>query len=422
MSKKTNSRIAKFYHKNLGQRLSLLQSFAQLSTSDIELLKSFSALDFDAANRMIENVISVMPIPLGIAPNFLINKKDYLIPMATEEPSVIAAASYAAKLARPTGGFTVHATDPIMIGQIQMIGIPNMMHALHVVHKYKKELIAVANEQDHILIRQGGGVEDIQARTIETHRGQMLIIDIFINVQDAMGANIANTMAESLAPRIEKLTGGHARLKIVSNLATRRIVTAHATWSPDGIGEEVIERILDAHAWAEADPYRCATHNKGIMNGIDAVALATGNDVRAIEAGAHAFAALAPKGYKPLTHYYCNNNGELVGTLQLPLAVGIVGGVTQSHPIAQVCLKILGIHTATELAHVMAVVGLAQNFGALRALVSEGIQRGHMRLHSKNVAINAGVPKLLIDKIAEIMVYEEHISVERAQELLHKLS
>ena len=414
-----NSRISGFYKKTHKQRLNKLKEFSQLKNKDIYALKNSNVLHFASANRMVENVISTIPMPLGIATNFIINKKNYLIPMATEESSVIAATSYAAKLARPSGGFCTKNSPPIMIGQIQLKNIKNIRLTKQKIQKYKQELLALANKQDPILISVGGKAFDLKCKEIKTNRGHMLSIHLLINVQDAMGANIANTMTEAIAPQIEKITGGKIGVKIVSNLATYRIVKAKSIWYKEVISSQVIEDILDVYAFAQADHFRCATHNKGIMNGIDGIAIATGNDFRAIEAGAHSFAALN-QSYKPLTHYYKNNDGHLVGIIKLPLAVGIVGGITQSHPIAKICLKILGVKTSSELARVMAAVGLAQNFAALRALVCEGIRKGHMRLHSRNIAINAGVPKSLVDTIAQKMIEEENISLLNAKNLLQK--
>jgi hydroxymethylglutaryl-CoA reductase len=415
-----SSRIKEFYHKTYTERLRIIKEFASLSNTEIDHLKNLSALTFKAANRMVENVISTMPIPLGIATNFLINNKDYLIPMATEEPSVIAAASYGAKLARTTNGFTTTATAPIMIGQIQVVNIPNINNAINNINENKTYIIEIANKQDPILIAAGGGVHDITSRIIKTSRGTMLIIHLLVNVQDAMGANIITAMAEKITPTIEKLTKANVRLRIVSNLATHRIVTSSATWIRKDIGENTIESILDACALAQEDPFRCATHNKGVMNGIDAVVIATGNDFRAVEAGAHGFASLQ-NAYKPLTNYYKNKDGDLVGKIELPMAVGIIGGITQIHPTAKISLKILDVKNSCELAQVIATVGLAQNLAALKALVTEGIQRGHMKLHSKNIAISAGVQNGEVEQVAQIMVRENNISIARAKEILKQL-
>lgn len=413
------SQVHGFYKKSHSRRLEIIKNFSSLSDKEVELLKNFNSIDFGTANRMVENVLSVMPIPLGVAANFLINKKEYFIPMATEESSVIAAASYAAKLARPSGGFTAKASSPIMIGQIQLKKISNLDEAIQVVEKNKTELLNLANTCDDVLIEVGGGATDLFCKPFFTSRGKMLLVHILVDVRDAMGANIVNRMAEHITPLLEKISGGTVGIRIVSNLSVNRMVESEATWKKADLGEQLIEDILDAYELALVDPFRCATHNKGIMNGIDAVAIATGNDFRAIEAGAHAFATIDNNGsYKPLTSYHKNDVGDLVGKIRIPLAAGIVGGIIRSHPIAQICIKILGLTSASELAEVMGSVGLAQNFAALRALASEGILRGHMRLHSKNIAIAAGAPKELIDKIAHQMISEDNISVGYARELI----
>lgn len=422
MNDKT-SRVHGFYKKTHDQRLDFITNFSSLSHEEVTLLKRFAslppeiALDFASANRMVENVISVMPVPLGVAPNFLINSKNYLVPMAIEESSVIAAASNAAKLARAGGGFTATATPPIMIGQIHLTSIPDADYAIAAIEQHKQELLAAASGCDPVLIGVGGGACDIVCRRLAP---RMLMIHLLVDVQDAMGANIVNTMAEHITERLEKITGGTAGVRIVSNLSVHRMVQAQAVWKKELLSDALIKNIIEIYKLAIIDPYRCATHNKGIMNGIDAVALATGNDFRAIEAGVHAYAALGKNGYRPLTQYTTSKNGDLLGTLELPLAVGIVGGIIQAHPMSQVCLKILNVQSASELACVMGAVGLGQNFAALRALASEGISRGHMRLHSKNITVNAGVPRELVDVIAQQMINEENISVSRARELLIK--
>lgn len=375
------SNIHGFYKKTHDQRLQIIKKFSELSSEESIRLKLCEALDFERANRMIENVVSSLPVPLGIAPHFLINGKDYLVPMAIEEASVVAAAAYAAKLARFGGGFSVTATCPVMIGQIQLRSVFDVTKAIRAIEAAKQELLALANSGDPVLVGVGGGARDLVCRQVCTSRGTMLIVHLLVDVKDAMGANIVNVMGERITTQLERVTGGRAGLRIVSNLAVHRMVHARAVWSKELLGKDVIEDILDAYEWAKVDPFRCATHNKGIMNGIDAVALATGNDFRAIEAGAHAYAAL--DGYKPLSSYKKDEHGSLVGELELPLAVGTVGGITQYHPVTRVCLKILSIANACELASVMGAVGLAQNFAALRALVCEGISKGHMRLHMR---------------------------------------
>lgn len=422
------SDISGFYKKSIEERIEIVKNFAGLTDEEVSLLKKTGALDIETANRMIENVISCFPLPLGIATNFLINGKDYLIPMVIEEPSVVAAASNAAKLCRETGGFQTESTDPIMIGQIQVCKLKDPEKAKEKVLEHKYELLELANSEDSVLVNLGGGAKDLEARILETKRGKMLIIHLLVNVLDAMGANAVNTMAETIAPRIEQLTQGKVLLRIISNLAIHRLAKASAVWSKDALeesvkgrmkGEEVVDAIIEAYTFAESDIYRCATHNKGIMNGVDAVVIATGNDFRAIEAGAHAYAAL--QGYKPLTHYEIDKEGNLVGNIEIPVAVGVIGGATRTHPLAKICRKILGITTAKELGEILAAVGLAQNLAALRALATEGIQRGHMKLHAKNIAIIAGAKGELIDEVAERMISEGNIKVSRAKEILEEI-
>ncbi|MGD0330049.1 MAG: hydroxymethylglutaryl-CoA reductase, degradative [Nitrososphaeria archaeon] len=415
------SQFSGFYKLSLEEKLEIVKEFSGLSEDEVLQLKTSSALKMDSAERMIENVIGIMPVPLGVAVNFLINGRDFLVPMAIEEPSVVAAASNAARMARIKGGFLASSTEPIMISQIQVIKIEDPFQGKNEVFNRKADIIKLANEQDPFLVSVGGGVRDIGAKVIDTIRGKMLIVELYVDCKDAMGANVVNTMAEAVAPLIEEITGGTVLLRIVSNLATFRLARASATFEKDVLGgEDVVDAILDAYAFAEADPYRCATHNKGIMNGITAVVLATGNDTRAIEAGAHAYAA-RNGGYGSLTKWEKNRLGDLVGFIELPLAVGIVGGATKSNPIAKICTKILGIRSATELGEVIASVGLAQNFAALRALATEGIQKGHMKLHARNIAIMAGATGELADKIAEKMVQEGKVRIDKAKEILEKV-
>jgi hydroxymethylglutaryl-CoA reductase len=404
----------------LKERLRALEDFAGLNKEEIKILSNKGTLG-KIGERMIENVIGTMPLPLGIATNFLINGKDYLIPMAIEEPSVVAAASNAAKLAREKGGFKTNSTEPIMIGQVQLVNISNLAKAKLNILKNKKKILEIANKKDPFLLKLGGGAKDIELREIKTEEGKMLILHLLVNVKDAMGANVVNTMTEAISPLLEKITGGKTLLRIVSNLATYRLASAQVVFSKEAIGgENIVDGIVRAYLFAKSDHYRCATHNKGIMNGIDAVLLATGNDFRAVEAGAHAFAAITGR-YLPLTQWRKNKNGDLVGTIKLPLAVGTIGGATNVHPTAKINLKILGVKTAKELAEVIASVGLAQNFAALRALVKEGIQRGHMSLHAKNVAMAAGARGKTIDEIAEILVKEKRVRIDRARELLKEI-
>jgi len=416
------SRIPGFYNLSVDERLKIVKDFAELTDDEVKLLKSANGLSLEQANRMIENVIGVMPIPLGVATNFLINNKDYLIPMAIEEPSVVAAASNAAKIVRESGGFFTSSTGPLMIGQIQLINVPTPHAARLNILASKEEIIKIANAQDPVLIAHGGGAVDVKAKVLETSIGKMLITEVIIDCRDAMGANVVNTMCEAVAPFLEELTGGKALLRIVSNLATKRLMRAKATVFKDVLGgEEVVDGIIEAYEFAAADPYRCATHNKGIMNGVTAVVLATGNDTRAVEAGAHAYAALNGK-YKPLSRWEKNEKGDLVGSIELPVAVGLIGGATATHPIAKIAKKILRVKSAIELGEVIAAVGLAQNLAALKALATEGIQKGHMKLHARNIAVMAGATGELIDKVARRMIEEKKIRVDRAIELVKEYS
>jgi hydroxymethylglutaryl-CoA reductase len=410
-----------FYKLNPSERLNLVKEFANLTDDEARALGSTGALPMEQANRMIENVVGVMPVTLGIAVNFLINGKDYLIPMAIEEPSVVAAASNAAKIARTRGGFTTSSTGPVMIGQIQLVGVKDPHGSRMTVLAAKGDLLKKANDQDPVLVSNGGGARDLEVKVLDTQVGPMVITELLVDCRDAMGANAVNTMTEAVAPMIESITGGRVYLRIISNLATKRLMRARAIFDKEALGgEDVVDGVVAAYAFAASDPFRCATHNKGIMNGVTAVVLATGNDTRAVEAGAHAYASISGR-YKPLSTWEKNSNGDLVGCVELPVAVGLIGGATAVHPIAKVTKKILGIRTATELGEVIAAVGLAQNLAALRALATEGIQRGHMRLHARNVAAMAGATGDLIDKVADAMVKEKKVRIDRAKEILEEL-
>jgi len=416
-----SSELQGFYKLPVRERTRIVKEFAGLTDDEIQLLEKPTALPLETANRIIENVIGIMPVPLGIAVNFKINGKDYLVPMAIEEPSVVAAASNAARMARPAGGFHSTTTDPVMIGQIQAVNVRDPYRARFEILAKKEALLKHANDQDPVLVRMGGGAKDVEVRVIETGLGKMVITELLVDCRDAMGANAVNTMAESVAPMIEELSGGRVYLRIISNLAVRRLARARALFPKETLGgEDVVDGIINAYAFAASDPFRCATHNKGIMNGVTAVVLASGNDTRAIEAGAHAYAARSGH-YTSLTTWEKNTDGDLVGTLEMPMAVGIVGGATASNPMAKLALKILGITSASELAQVIVSVGLAQNLAALRALAAEGIQRGHMSLHARNVAISAGATGDTIDQIAAKMVAERKVRVDRAKELLQEL-
>ncbi|MFX0068431.1 MAG: hydroxymethylglutaryl-CoA reductase, degradative [Candidatus Hodarchaeota archaeon] len=415
------SKIPGFYKLTPKERLDLVKDFADLSDEEVEILWNTGALGIEQADRMIENVVGTTEIPLGIAVNFLINGKDFLIPMAIEEPSVVAAASNAAKIARAKGGFRATTTDPIMIGQIQLTHVSDPFGAKMAILENKDEILKIADEQDPVLVKFKGGARDLEVRVIDTSRGPMIIVHLLVDTRDAMGANAVNTMTEAVTPYIERITGGKVYLRIISNLAVHRLARAKAVFDKTELGgEEVVDGVLEAYAFASADPFRCATHNKGIMNGITALTLATCNDTRAVEAGAHAYAAY--KGvYKPLSTWEKNEDGDLVGTIEIPAAVGLVGGATKTHPVARVAVKILGVKTAAELGEVMASLGLAQNLAALRALATVGIQRGHMRLHARNIAVMAGATGEMIDKVVEKLVERGKIRVDIAEQIINEL-
>ena len=416
-----SSRIPGFYKLTIDERVALIKKAAGLTEEEARTLSDTGGLPKEVADRMIENVIGGITVPMGIAVNFKVNGRDYLIPMALEEPSVVAAASNAAKMARSKGGFKVTNTGSVMIGQVQVVSVPDPEGAKERLLRNKEPILKKANEQDPLLVSLGGGAKDFDAKVISTLKGPMVIGELIVDTGDAMGANAVNTMAEAVAPLVEEITGGKAFLQIISNLADKRLVKASAVFDKEAIGgEQVVDGIVYAYAFAEADPYRCATHNKGVMNGVIAVAIACGQDIRALEAGAHSYASKNGK-YKPLTTWEKNKEGDLVGKLEMPMAVGLVGGASKTHPSAKAAIKILGVNKATELAEVMGAVGLAQNFAALRALVTEGIQRGHMRLHSRNVAAAAGATGKMVDLVAQKMVEEKKIRMDRAKEILTEL-
>lgn len=418
LSKKT-SVVSGFYKLPIEKRREFVAQFANLNEDDV---KSFSScLDLTTADRMIENVLGTFEVPLGLAVNFLINNKDYIIPMATEESSVVAAASNAAKIARVKGGFSTTCSEPLMIGQLQLLHIKDVAAAAQKIMQHKKQLLTVANAQDKILVDFGGGAKDIEVRILESPLGHMIVTHLIVDVRDAMGANAVNTMCEALAPVLEEITGGIVRLKILSNLADKRLVKATAIFDKEKMGgDHVVDAFLESYVLASIDPYRAATHNKGIMNGIDALIIATGNDFRAIEAGAHAYAARNGQ-YTSLTQYHKNKDGDLVGAIELPMAVGVVGGAANMHPKAKLCRKILRVKTARELAEVVASLGLAQNFAALFALSTVGIQKGHMSLHAKNIAVMAGAQGDEIEKLADLLVHDGKVKLDYAKELLEKI-
>jgi hydroxymethylglutaryl-CoA reductase len=414
----------KFYELSLTDRRAFLNQAADLSDSQLSALDPAGGLSLDQANAMIENVVGLYSLPLGIAQNFLINEREVLVPMVVEEPSIVAGASFMAKLVRAGGGFTASTTDPVMIGQMQLLDLKDLPAARQILEEKKGDLLAAAASFDPMLAKVGGGPRDLEIRTIsESPIGPFLVLHWLVDVRDAMGANAVNTIVERMAPEVEHLTGGRVHLKILSNLADQRLARAAcripstALAFGDFSGEQVRDGILEAWAFAEADPYRAATHNKGIMNGIDAVVLATANDWRAVEAGAHAYAACSGR-YTSLSRWSKGEDGSLVGELEMPMAVGLVGGATRVHPTAQTALKILGVTNARELAEVIVSVGLAQNLAALRALATEGIQRGHMSLHARQIAMTAGATGEQIESLARQLVQEKNIRLERAVEIL----
>ncbi len=420
----SGSRIPGFYNLNLEERLVEIARRGDLSACDIAILKGDTSLTLDQADHMIENVVGLFSLPLGIALNFVVNSREVLVPMAVEEPSVVAGASFMAKLVRAGGGFIADSTAPEMIAQIQVLDVPDLDSACKKVLEGKDRLLSESAQVDPLLIKLGGGPRDLEVRIIQDSPiGPFLVLHLIYDVRDAMGANAINTAAERIAPTIEELTGGRTLLRILSNLADRRLARARCTIPlsklafGDYSGAEVRDGIIAAWAFAISDPYRAATHNKGIMNGVDAVVIATGNDWRAIEAGAHAYAARNGT-YTSLSSWGCDESGNLIGSLEMPMAVGIVGGATKVHPTAGVALKLMGVETASQLGEIIVSVGLAQNLAALRALTTEGIQRGHMNLHARQVAIAAGAEGDIIERLAEQLAAENSVRVDRAEEIL----
>src|ERR671911_33357 len=421
-NEKKQDKEKKLYEMNLDQRLIYLKRETKLSERDIDLLRNPSSFAFLNADRMVENAIGVLSLPLGIATNFIINNKKYLVPMAIEEPSVIAAASKAAKIAKNSGGFTAKCDESLMIGQVQVVSLPISPASARLrIEAHKKEILRIANSKSRSILAKNLQVRELNDKS-QNKMGKMLLIELIIDTKDAMGANAINTMCESVSSRIQDLTGGKVILKILSNYATRRLVKCRAIFSRNNIGgKDVVENILYSYSLAYSDVYRAVTHNKGIMNGIDAVALATGQDFRAIEAAAHAYASRGGR-YRSLSKWGRDENGDLVGELEMPMAVGIVGGVTKVHQMAATNLKILKVNSSQELAIVIASVGLAQNLAALLALASEGIQKGHMKLHSRNIAFMVGARGDIIDVISEQLVREDNVNLVRAKELMAKFS
>jgi len=421
------SRLPGFYNLSIRERVRRVAELADLDEQETALLSGRPGLTSEQADAMIENVVGVHELPLGIATNMRINDVDRLVPMAIEEPSVVAGLSHAARLVRAGGGFRACADEPVMIGQIQVLDLPDPAAARARVLAAREELLAVVDGLDPVLHRLGGGARDVEAHVLaDTPAGSMLVVHLLYDTRDAMGANAVNTAVEALAPHVERVTGGRVGLRILSNLADRRLARAWCRVPKEELTAaglapaDAVQRILEAHAFAVADPYRAATHNKGIMNGVDAVALATGNDWRAIEAGAHAYAARSGR-YVPLTSWERDGEGDLVGSIELPIAAGTVGGATRSHPRARLALKVLGVEGARELAEVLASVGLGQNLAALRALAMEGIQRGHMKLHARQVAMAAGAPAELIDVVAARLIADGTVRVDRAEAILAEM-
>ncbi|MFZ5526536.1 MAG: hydroxymethylglutaryl-CoA reductase, degradative [Pseudomonadota bacterium] len=422
-----DSRLPNFRSLTPAQRLEFIAAQAGLSDAEQALISTPGALTTPRADGMIENVIGTFELPFAVAGYFQVNNRDVLVPMVVEEPSVVAAASYMAKLVRECGGFETSSTGPLMRAQVQVLGISDPYGARQALLRQRDEIIELANTRDKVLIGLGGGCRDIEVHVFpDTPRGPMIVMHLIVDVRDAMGANTVNTMAESVSPLVEKLTGGTVRLRILSNLADLRLARARLRVTPEVLktkersGEEIIEGIIDAYTFAAIDPYRAATHNKGIMNGIDPIIVATGNDWRAVEAGAHAYASRSGL-YTSLTTWEKDKTGALVGTIELPMPVGLVGGATKTHPLAQLSLKIMDVKSAQELGEVIAAVGLAQNFGACRALATEGIQRGHMALHARNIALVAGAVGEEIDVVAKRMASEHDVRTDRAVALLAEL-
>ena len=410
-----------FHRLTIEERLDQIASMTELGQDEIQCLKKFGNLPEETANGMVENVIGVMGIPFGVATNLILDGKEMLVPMATEESSVIAAVCNASKQCRTSGGVTSSVSGSEMIAQIQLLGLSNPHYARQVLLEKKEIIRELCDATDPLLLENGGGFRDLEVRILETRGGTMVILHLIVDTQDAMGANAVNSMAESLAPKIEEWTGGRVNLRILSNLADRRLARARAVWNLEDLGgEQVRDDMLAASWFAEADPYRAATHNKGIMNGVSAVALVTGNDTRALEAGAHAYASRSGR-YTSLSRWETDGAGNLVGSLEMPMAVGLIGGATRVHPIAKIALKILGVNKAEDLARVMAAVGLVQNYAALKALATTGIQKGHMALHSKNVAMMAGAVGDEVDLLAKRLVEIGKIRTDAAEEELRKI-
>jgi hydroxymethylglutaryl-CoA reductase len=418
----SSSRLTGFRNLEIDARHELLAQTTGLESTALDVLRPEQGLTLEQAAQMIENAIGVLGIPLGIALNFTINGRDFLVPMATEEPSVIAAASNAARIARVHGGFFTSSTEPIMQAQVQVVDVADPSAARLRLLEARAELIELANVQDPMLTRLGGGMRELSVRLVETPSSTYVVAHLIVDVRDAMGANAVNTMAEAVADRIAAIARGRVLLRILTNKADQRLARARAVFDAETLGgPQVVQDILHAYVLAAADPYRAATHNKGIMNGITAVVLATGNDTRAVEAGAHSH-AISPGGhYTSLSHFERDADGNLVGSMELPMPVGLVGGATKVHPAAQAAVKLLGVSSARELAELLVAVGLAQNLAAMRALATEGIQRGHMALHARNVAVAAGATADELEHVVSRMINERAVRSDAAERMLAEL-
>ncbi|GAA5064536.1 hydroxymethylglutaryl-CoA reductase, degradative [Nocardia callitridis] len=418
----TSSRIPGFKDATVDERRAIVAERRGLSADELAVFDPRSGLDVSSADHMVENVIGTLAVPVGIATNFTVNGVDRLVPMATEEPSVVAAASNAARMARVHGGFHTSHSGPVMQAQIQLVEVTDPEAARLRILEATEEIVAAADALDPKLVEFGGGVQGLDVRLVATRTGTHVIVHLVVDVRDAMGANAVNTMAEAVAPRLAEISGGRSLLRILTNKADRRLVRARAIFDKDLLGgAEIVDNIVHASAFAEADPYRAATHNKGIMNGITAAVLATGNDTRAVEAGCHSH-AVGPDGrYSALSHFERTPEGHLSGTLETPMAVGLVGGATKVHPVAKAAVRILDVATATELAEIIVAVGLAQNLGACRALAAEGIQRGHMSLHARTIAATAGATSTELDRVVERLIADQNIRAEHAKTILAEL-
>lgn len=417
----TSSRLSSFYKATIDERLHQIAEASDLSEAEVSHLKNTGNLDQDIADHMIENMVGTMNVPIGIATNLIVDGQDTLVPMATEESSVVAAASNAAKQCRSAGGVHTTTSGQLMIAQVQLVNVPNPAYARMQILDHRDDIQTICDQVDPLLLSLGGGLRGLEVRLLETRVGTMVITHLIVDTRDAMGANVVNSMAEAVAPSISEWTEGQTYLRILSNLADRRLVRARATWRLEDIGGDTVrDGMLAAYYFAEADPYRAATHNKGIMNGVSAVALATGNDTRALEAGAHAYASRNGR-YSSLTRWEQDGSGNLTGVLEMPVPMGLVGGATKTHPTAAISLKIMQVETAERLSRITAAIGLVQNFAALRALATTGIQKGHMALHAKNIALMAGATGSEVDAVASELVRRGTVRVDVAESILASL-